>query len=120
MKKKNIRKIEFEEEFQIPQISYTLEGLIKGRQKFKRSDIVSPIHGTHVVDKIHYLDNSGKVDIDYGYDFIRDKKHISDEEQIKRHGTKYYEFSFVNQQLTEEEKKGSIILRKIKKRKLFL
>ncbi len=107
MKKKNIRKIEFEEEFQIPQISYTLEGLIKGRQKFKRSDIVSPIHGTHVVDKIHYLDNSGKVDIDYGYDFIRDKKHISDEEQIKRHGTKYYEFSFVNQQLTEEEKKGS-------------
>lgn len=114
MKKKNIRKIEFEEDFKIPQISYTLEGLIKGRQKFKRSDIVSPIHGTHVVDKIHYLDNSGKVDIDYGYDFIREKKHISDEEQIKRHGTKYYEFSFVNQQLTEEEKRGSDYTKKNK------
>ena len=31
---------------------------------------------------------------DYGYDYIRDEKHISEEEQIRRHGTKYYEFSY--------------------------
>lgn len=107
MKKKKLNFIDIEEKFVIPQINYTLEGLIKGKAKFKRSEIVSPIHGTHVVDRMHYVDNSGKVDIDYGYDFVREEKHISDEEQIKRHGTKYYEFSFVNDQLTEEEKRGS-------------
>ncbi len=107
MKKKKLPTIELEEKFSIPQISYTLDGLIKGKQKFQRSQIVSPMHGTHVVDRMHYLDNSGKLDIDYGYDYIRDEKHISDEELIARHGTKYYEFSYVNQQLTEDEKKGT-------------
>ncbi|MCM1130922.1 MAG: DNA translocase FtsK [Roseburia sp.] len=106
-KKKNIESIELDEKFSIPQISYTLDGLLKGKTKFQRSQIVSPIHGTHVVDRIHYVDNSGKVNVDYGYDYIRDKKHISDEELIARHGTKYYEFSYVNKQLTDEEKKGT-------------
>ncbi|MDE5855822.1 MAG: DNA translocase FtsK [Anaeroplasmataceae bacterium] len=106
-KKKTIETIELEEKFSIPQISYTLDGLLKGKTKFQRSQIVSPIHGTHVVDRIHYVDNSGKVDVDYGYDYIRDEKHISDEELIARHGTKYYEFSYVNKQLTEEEKRGT-------------
>ena len=114
-KKKNIEPIELDEKFSIPQISYTLEGLIKGRSKFQRSQIVSPIHGTHVVDRIHYLDNSGKVDVDYGYDYIRDKKHISDEELIARHGTKYYEFSYVNKQLTEDEKRGTDYTKKEEK-----
>ncbi|MDE6655419.1 MAG: hypothetical protein K2J85_00335, partial [Anaeroplasmataceae bacterium] len=114
-KKKNIETIELDEKFSIPQISYTLEGLIKGRSKFQRSQIVSPIHGTHVVDRIHYLDNSGKVDVDYGYDYIRDKKHISDEELIARHGTKYYEFSYVNKQLTEDEKRGTDYTKKEEK-----
>ena len=107
MRKKNEKIIEFKEKFVIPQINYSLEKLIKGKSKFQRSEIVSPIHGTNVLDKIHYVDNSGKLDIDYGYDFVRDEKHISDEEQIRRHGTKYYEFSFINKQLTEEEKIGS-------------
>lgn len=107
MKKKKMPTIEIEEKFSIPQITYTLEGLIKGKQKFQRSQIVSPMHGTHVVDRMHYVDNSGKVNVDYGYDYIRDEKHISDEELIARHGTKYYEFSYVNKQLTEEEKKGT-------------
>ncbi|MDE6408163.1 MAG: DNA translocase FtsK [Anaeroplasmataceae bacterium] len=106
-KKKPIETIEFEEKFSIPQISYTLDGLLKGKTKFQRSQIVSPIHGTHVVDRMHYVDNSGKVDVDYGYDYIRDEKHISDEELIARHGTKYYEFSYVNKQLTDEEKRGT-------------
>ena len=113
-KTKRMEPIQFEENFTIPQINYTLEGLMRGKSKFKPSEIVSPIHGTHVVDRIHYIDNSGKVDVDYGYDFIRDEKHISDEEQIRRHGTKYYEFSFVNDQLTEEEKKGTDYSKKSK------
>ncbi len=109
MKKKNkkIDIIEFDEKFSIPQISYTLDGLLRGKRKFQRSQTVSPMHGTNVVDRLHYVDNSGKVNVDYGYDYIREKKHISDEELIKRHGTKYYEFSYVNKQLTEEEKKGT-------------
>lgn len=111
-KKTSLEAIDFDEKFSIPQISYTLEGLIKGKTKFQRSQIVSPMHGTHVVDRIHYVDNSGKVDVDYGYDYIRDEKHISDEELIARHGTKYYEFSYVNKQLTEEEKKGTDYTRK--------
>lgn len=73
MKKKKMPTIEIEEKFSIPQITYTLEGLIKGKQKFQRSQIVSPMHGTHVVDRMHYVDNSGKVNVDYGYDYIRDE-----------------------------------------------
>lgn len=114
-KKKNIESIELDEKFSIPQISYTLDGLLKGKTKFQRSQIVSPIHGTHVVDRIHYVDNSGKVDVDYGYDYIRDEKHISDEELIARHGTKYYEFSYVNKQLSDEEKKGTDYTKKEEK-----
>lgn len=105
MKKKKIE-ISLEEKFQIPQINFTLDGIIRGKTKFKKSETVSPFHGSRVVDKIHYVDNSGKVDIDYGYDYIREEKHISDEEQIRRHGTKYYEFTFLNDQLTEEDKRG--------------
>ena len=108
MKKKKITEINIpEEKFVIPQINYSLDGIIKGKSKFVPSEIASPFHGTNVVDRKHYIDNSGTVDIDYGYDFVRDKKHISDEEQIKRHGTKYYEFTFLNDQLTEEQKRGS-------------
>lgn len=107
MKKKKIETIEIEEKFTIPQIGYTLDGLIRGKSKFKRSQIVSPMHGTHVVDRMHYVDNSGKVDVDYGYDYIRDKKHISDEELIRRHGTKYYEFDYINKQLTKDELRGT-------------
>ncbi|HIT50481.1 MAG TPA: DNA translocase FtsK [Candidatus Pelethenecus faecipullorum] len=98
--------VETEEKFVIPQIQYGFNDLIRGQAKFKRSEIVSPMHGSHVVDRIHYVDNSGKVNIDYGYDFVRDEKHISDEELIRRHGTKYHEFTFLNDQLTAEEKKG--------------
>ncbi|MDE7263127.1 MAG: DNA translocase FtsK [Anaeroplasmataceae bacterium] len=112
-KKNNLETIELDEKFSIPQISYTLEGLIKGKTKFQRSQIVSPMHGTHVVDRMHYVDNSGKIDVDYGYDYIRDEKHISDEELIARHGTKYYEFSYVNKQLTEEEKRGTDYTKKV-------
>ncbi|MBR4496711.1 MAG: DNA translocase FtsK, partial [Acholeplasmatales bacterium] len=43
------------------------------------------------------------------YDYARNKedKHISDEELIKRHGTKYYEFTILNKDSVEEIKAGS-------------
>lgn len=116
MKKKKIIEINItEEKFEIPQINYSLDGIIRGKSKFVPSEIASPFHGTNVVDKKHYIDNSGVVDIDYGYDYLRDTKHISDEELIKRHGTKYHEFTFINDQLTEEQKRGSDYSKKANK-----
>ena len=109
MKKKKNEEIVVvpKEKYVIPQINYDMKGIIRGRSRFQKSEMVSPIHGSNIVDRKHYVDNSGKLNIDYGYDYIRDDKHISDEEQIKRHGTKYYEFSFVNKQLSDDEKRGS-------------
>lgn len=108
MKKKKVTQIEIKDEkFVIPQISFPLDGIIKGKAKFVPSEIASPFHGTNVIDRKHYIDNSGVVDIDYGYDYLRENKHISKEELIKIHGTEYYEFTFLNQQLTEEEKRGA-------------
>ncbi|MBE6137530.1 MAG: DNA translocase FtsK [Erysipelotrichaceae bacterium] len=92
----NILMLDSEEKFRIPQIDSGRIGLIKKKDGFKRSKVASPIHGTHVLDRRHFVDNSGSVDIDYNYDFIRENKHISDEELERRHGTKYYEFTFVN------------------------
>ena len=65
-----------------------------GKRKFKPSKVASPFFGSNVVDKQAFTDNSGSLDVDYGYDYVRktDEKHISEEELIKRHGTKYYEF----------------------------
>ena len=116
MKKKKTIEINLpKEKFVIPQINYSLDGILKSKSKFVPSEIASPIHGTNVLDKKHYVDNSGVVDIDYGYDFLRDEKHISDEELIRRHGTKYHEFTFVNDQFTEEQKRGSDYSKKTNK-----
>ena len=101
MKKKNIPVyVEAEEEkFRIPQIDLGTIGLIRRKDSFKKSKVASPFHGSHVIDRNHYVDNSGAVDIDYHYDFVREDKHISDEELERRHGTKYYEFTFVNRDI---------------------
>ncbi len=93
--KKNIV-IEEVEKFRIPQIDSGTTGLIRKKDGFHKSKVCSPFHGTHVIDKNHFVDNSGSVDVDYNYDFIREEKHISDEELERRHGTKYYEFTFLN------------------------
>ena len=116
MKKKKVIEINIpDEKFEIPQINFTLDGIIKGKSKFVPSEIASPFHGTNVVDRKHYIDNSGAVDIDNGYDFLRENKHISDEEKIKKYGTKYTEFTFVDKILTEEEKRGSDYSKKTNK-----
>lgn len=82
------------QKFVIPQIDFSSKNFIRKRVGFKKSIVCSPFHGTNVLDKTTYVDNSGTVDVDYGYDFIREDKHLSDEELERRHGTKYYEFTF--------------------------
>ena len=102
MKKKKIMPVYVEseeEKFRIPQIDLGTIGLIRRKDSFKKSKVASPFHGSHVIDRNHYVDNSGAVDIDYHYDFVREDKHISDEELERRHGTKYYEFTFVNRDI---------------------
>lgn len=95
-KKKPILIEEEKEKFVIPQIDFATTGLIKRRNGFQKSKVASPFHGSHVYDRNHFVDNKGSVNVDSNYDFVREDKHISDEELIKIHGTKYYEFGFVN------------------------
>ena len=108
-KKKTQIFLDDDEKFVIPQVDYGMIGLIRHRRGFEKSEVASPVHGTNVVDRSHYVDNSGTVDIDYNYDFVREdsEKHISEEELIKRHGTKYYEFQTINKNENEEFYKGA-------------
>ena len=39
------------EKFVIPQINYDMKGLIRGKSKFQKSEMVSPIHGSNILDK---------------------------------------------------------------------
>ncbi len=124
MAKKNII-LEDVEKFRIPQIDSGTIGLIRKKDGFQKSKVCSPIHGTHIVDKNHFVDNSGMIDVDYNYDFIRENKHISDEELEKRHGTKYYEFTFINRGMedayvgTDYEKEESHSTKKKRNHKEF-
>lgn len=107
MAKKKVVYFEEEERFVIPQITHSTSGLIRKKEGFKKSVVVSPFHGTNVLDNKSYIDNSGSVDVNYGYDFVRETKKISDEELIKKHGTKYYEFNFLNKNDNEDLYTGS-------------
>lgn len=111
MKKKienNISNI-FDEKFQIPQVFRETKSLLRRKDVFEREDVASPFHGSNILDKRLSSDAAGSVDVDYGYDYARNKedKHISDEKLIKRHGTKYYEFTILNKDSVEEIKAGS-------------
>ena len=108
-KKKHVEEVVYveEERFKIPQIDYGAEGLIKKRERFQPSKVCSPFHGSNVLDKQAFIDTKGTYDVDYNYDFIRNEKHISDEELIKRHGTKYYEFTIANRENMAELYGGS-------------
>ncbi len=111
MKKKienNINNI-FDDKFQIPQVFRETKSLLRRKDVFEREDVASPFHGSNILDKRLSSDAAGSVDVDYGYDYARNKedKHISDEELIKRHGTKYYEFTILNKDSVEELKAGS-------------
>ena len=90
--KKEALKEALDDKFIIYQIEKPL--INTGKRKFKPSKVASPFFGSHISDKRAFTDNSGSLDIDYGYDYVRktDEKHISEEELIEKHGTKYYEF----------------------------
>ncbi len=112
MKKKvtneNINNI-FDDKFQIPQVFRETQSLLRRKDVFEREDVASPFHGSNILDRTVKSDAAGSVDVDYGYDYARNKedKHISDEELIRRHGTKYYEFTILNKDSVEEIKAGS-------------
>ena len=99
----------FDEKFQIPQVFRETKNLLRRKDIFEREDVASPFHGSNVLDRTVKSDVAGQVDVDYGYDYARNKedRHISDEELIKRHGTKYYEFTILNKDSIEEIKEGS-------------
>ncbi len=100
MKKKEnkITRIDLDEKFEIPQVFRGTKDVLRGKENFQREDVASPFHGSNIKDKVSVRDNAGIVDVDYGYDFAREDadKHISDEELIRRHGTKYYEFNNIH------------------------
>ena len=105
---KDLNKI-FDEKFQIPQVFRETKSLLRRKDVFEREDVASPFHGSNILDRTVTSDTAGQVDVDYGYDYARNKedKHISDEELIRRHGTKYYEFTILNKDSIEEIKEGS-------------
>ena len=113
MKKKKMNNdnidIILSEKFQIPQVFRETQTLLRRKDVFEREDVASPFHGSNVLDRTLKSDVAGQVDVDYGYDYIRSKedKHISDEELIRRHGTKYYEFTILNKDSIDEIKEGS-------------
>ncbi len=108
MRKKDKKRKELmdilEEEFVIYQLDRVVVN--PGEKKFVPSKVCSPFFGTKVSDKTVFHDNAGDIDVDYGYDYIRNKedKHISEEELIKRHGSKYYEFDILDVSNVEELK----------------
>lgn len=104
MKKNKIEKIDLDEKFEIPQVFRGTKDILRGKEYFQREDVASPFHGSHVKDNVSVVDNAGVVDVDYGYDFAREAsdKHISDEELIRRHGTKYYEFNNIHNSSDDE------------------
>ncbi len=103
MKNRN-KKIVVEEKFKIPQIDPKYDGLKKTKPAFERTIAASPYFGSKVKDKILVPDNKGTINVDKAYDAFRPKgeKHISDEELIKTHGTKYYDFKILNEKKREE------------------
>lgn len=107
--KKDIIEFEKDEKFVIPQIDYSFISALRKKDNFIKSNAYSPFHGSNVVDKTAFIDNSGVVDIKKGYDFIRteEDRKISDEELIEKYGTKYYEFTFIDQDKNKEIYKGS-------------
>ncbi len=98
MKKKNKNNVllEDDEKFVIYQMYYS--EITDPDAKFRPSQVCSPYFGTKVLDRTHYVDNKGVRDVDYNYDYARkdDDKHLSDEDIIKKHGSKYYEFQILN------------------------
>ena len=109
MKKKKVITEEYipllmdEERFEIYQLSEVFIFNLR-KNEFRPTPVVSMAYGSKVDDEAIFTDNAGKIDVDMGYDYVRkdDKKHISDDEIIKKYGTKYYEFQMLNHEKARE------------------
>ncbi|MCR5231533.1 MAG: DNA translocase FtsK [Acholeplasmatales bacterium] len=109
MKKKKIKEELYipllmdEEPFEIYQLSEAFKFNLK-KNEFRPTPVVSMAYGTAVDDEAIFTDNAGVVDVDMNYDYIRkdEEKHISEDEIIKRFGTKYYEFQMLNHEKARE------------------
>ncbi|MBQ2471816.1 MAG: hypothetical protein II508_04375, partial [Acholeplasmatales bacterium] len=109
MKKKKVKEPVYipllytEEPFEIYQLTEKFKFNAR-KNEFHGINVASPAYGSQVDDKPIYPDNAGKIDVDQGYDYIRkpEEKHISDEEIIKKYGTKYYEFQMLNHEQARE------------------
>lgn len=104
IKKKKPIKGEVNTAFKIPQISASFEGLLKTKRGFQKTPIGSALFGSNVKDEIHVIDNAGKVNVDTAYESFRkpDDRHFSDEDLIKKHGTKFFEFQRITDETKEE------------------
>lgn len=94
-----------EESFSIPQIDPVLNGLRTTRSAFKGSTFASSIYGTGIKDETTYHDVAGEgVDVVRTYDAYRadDDKILTEEEMIRRYGTKFPEFETINLDTSEE------------------
>ena len=109
MKKKKLQEVEYipllntEEPFEIYQLTEKFKFNVR-KNEFHGVPVASPAYGSQIDDKPIYPDNAGKIDIDQGYDYIRkqEEKHISEEEIIKKYGTKYYEFQMLDHNKAKE------------------
>lgn len=109
MKKKKIKEPVYipllytEEPFEIYQLTEKFKFNAR-KNEFHGIQVASPAYGSQIDDKPVYPDNAGKIDIDQGYDYIRkqEEKHISEEEIIKKYGTKYYEFQMLDHEKAKE------------------
>jgi len=90
------------EPFVIPQF-VKLEG-IRGKMKYQTSRFVSPIFGRSVKDVVTVpftVKDTG--DTTKRFDAFRTKPKLSEEEAVKKHGNKYYEFTNIVSNKTRED-----------------
>ena len=102
--------------FIIPQVEDSLAGLKTSRGTFKKSEFASSLYGSGIKDVSTYHDNSELgIDVRRTYDNYRTKenKKISDEDLIKKYGTKFPEFQQINLDTAKEIYGEAITVKKV-------
>lgn len=100
-------------DFEIFQMPKALSGLKKVGKTFTRQRFISPVFGQAVVDEPIKIRTKGSSDI-LAYDAFRtdETKMIKEDEVLKKHGTRYYEFQVVSSQPRKNNVVDPEILRK--------
>lgn len=103
--------------FVIPQIEDSLAGLKTSRGSFKKSEFASSLYGSGIKDVSTYHDNASEgIDVKKAYDNYRSKenKKISEEELMKKYGTKFPEFQQISLDTAKEVYGEKITVNKVK------